>query len=95
MAAGRPVVVTDTCGIADFVKRSGGGDVIPAGDTRALADALKRYLLDPEYARVVGERAREAVKCDLDPGRIAQKTEEFYRRVRVDFFRREATRAVA
>jgi glycogen synthase len=86
MAAGRAAIVTDTCGIADFVRRGGGGDVVPAGDAEALARALKPYLIDPDYARAVGERARDAVRRDLDPDRIAQKTEEFYERARIDFF---------
>jgi glycogen(starch) synthase len=84
------VVVTDACGVAEFVKKSRAGDVVHAGDANALANALKPYLLDPSYARAVGERAREAVRCELDPDRIAEHTEQLYERSRVAFHRPKA-----
>jgi glycosyltransferase involved in cell wall biosynthesis len=40
MAAGLPVIVTDQCGAAEWVRHGETGWVIPAGDERALAGAL-------------------------------------------------------
>src|SRR5208337_3822779 len=80
MAAGRPVVVTATSGVADFVRETGAGEVVPAGDAHAMANALRPFLRDPAYAAEVGERARRAVRSRLDPDRIAELREKIYDR---------------
>jgi glycogen(starch) synthase len=78
MASGRAVVVTSASGLAGFVRDAGAGAVVPVGDPQALAEALKPFLRDPAYAAQVGERARHAVCCQLDPDRIAALREEAY-----------------
>jgi glycogen(starch) synthase len=78
MAAGRPAVVTDSCGVHEIVSKSGGGTVARADDPRALAEALRPFLVNPEHARAVGERGREAVRRRLDPAMIASETEQIY-----------------
>ncbi len=80
MASGRPVVATDTTGVADFIRERGAGQVVQGGDSNALAEALSPFLDDPEWAMTVGIRAREAVREHLDPGRIAARMEGMYRR---------------
>ena len=80
MAAGRPVVVTSTTGIADLVRKADAGEVVPPGDHRALADALRRFLISPACARETGERGRRAVMELLDPPRVAALREAAYRR---------------
>jgi glycogen synthase len=78
MAAGRPVVVTATVGIADFVRETGAGEVVPAGDAHALARALAPFLRDPAYAALIGERARRAIRSRLAPDRVAELRERIY-----------------
>ncbi|MGH7780002.1 MAG: glycosyltransferase family 4 protein [Candidatus Binataceae bacterium] len=78
MAAGRPVVVTRESGIADFVSEAGAGEVVPAGDSHALASALGPFLRDSAYAAQVGERARSAVRDWFAPNRIAELREGIY-----------------
>jgi len=56
MAAGTPVVVTDTCGW-DEVARYGSGLVVEQ-DAAAIARALATLLDDPPAARAMGERGR-------------------------------------
>ena len=81
MASGRPAIVTDTCGIADFIRQAAGGDVVPHGDPCALAAALKPYLCSPDLAKAVGTRAKNAVREQLDPDYIAARTEQLYERI--------------
>ncbi|MFE2755128.1 glycosyltransferase family 4 protein [Actinosynnema sp. NPDC059335] len=61
MAAGKPVVATDTGGVADML--GGAADALAApGDVRALADRLRAVFAEPDPARVglrLAERARE------------------------------------
>ncbi|HWT81644.1 MAG TPA: glycosyltransferase family 4 protein, partial [Candidatus Methylomirabilis sp.] len=80
MAAARPVVVTAATGAAEFVRQAGGGRVVPPGDAEALADSLRPFLRDPEFAHEVGRAGQSAVRTHLDPDRIAAARSEVYRR---------------
>jgi glycogen(starch) synthase len=82
MAAGRPVVVSATTGAAEFVRQVGSGRVVPPGDAEALADSLRPFLRDPEYAHEVGLAGQSAVRKHLDPDRIAAARADAYRRAR-------------
>lgn len=51
LAMGRPVVVTDACGVAEEIIRHHAGEVAPSRDPEALAQALVKVLAAlPEYA---------------------------------------------
>ncbi len=77
-ASGRPVVVSETTGLASIVYDNRLGKVVPAGDPRALADALRPFLSDPGYAAEVGGRAMKFVRTLLDPDVIAGEREGLY-----------------
>lgn len=67
MACGRPVVASETGGLAFLVKDGETGFHVPAGNPTALADQLDELLLDAELRRSVGERAsRYALGFDWD-----------------------------
>jgi glycogen(starch) synthase len=99
MAAGRPTIITMSSGAAGLVKKFGGGAVIPPADPKALADALRPFLLDAKYASQVGESARQAVRSELDPDLIAAETEKVYeeacRRFRGRVLRRWSSKSMA
>lgn len=56
MTLGIPVVAFDVGGVADQV--GDGGLIVPAGDVRALTDAVIRLVDDATFRRDAGERAR-------------------------------------
>ena len=56
MAAGVPVVATDCGALPDVV--GDGGVVVPAGDSRALADTILRLAEDSEFRREQGARGQ-------------------------------------
>ena len=58
MASGLPVVATDVGGVREFVADGVGGAVVPPGNAAALADALERYLAQPDRARAAGTHNR-------------------------------------
>ena len=80
MASGKPVIATTSTGTAEIIRGNDIGRLVPAGDARALADALRPFLEDPKLAREVGERARRFVEVQLDSNLIAAKKEAIYRR---------------
>jgi glycosyltransferase involved in cell wall biosynthesis len=62
-AAGLPLVATDGVGAAhELIEHGVNGFRVPAGDERALADALRRLAEDEEFRRRAGARSRELVR---------------------------------
>lgn len=59
MALGKVVVVTDTPGARDYVRDGETGIIVPAGDSKAIATAL-RWVLDPANAAEVENIRRRA-----------------------------------
>jgi glycosyltransferase involved in cell wall biosynthesis len=67
LGAGVPAVAYDAAGIGEPVRRFGAGRVVPVGDVRALADAVRELLDDPQAlaeARAGARRAREELTWD-------------------------------
>ena len=65
LGAARPVIVTDTCGLAGFVIRHQCGLVVPGNDQAALVCAIHRLLDDPEGSATQGRRGWQAVRTEL------------------------------
>lgn len=78
MASGRPVVVTTSTGIAEFVEQVRAGATVPADDARALAEQLQPFLTTTHLAQQKGENGRTAVREILDPGRMAERRAKMY-----------------
>jgi glycosyltransferase involved in cell wall biosynthesis len=59
MAAGLPVIATDTSGYRDFVVDGENGLMVPPKDIRALCNAIARLVQDPALRARLARRARE------------------------------------
>jgi len=81
MAAGLPVVVTAVGECSRVVEAAGCGFVIPCGKPVEFAEAIAWLVNNPEQAKAMGERGREAVEkyysLDLVPAHIL----DFYGRI--------------
>jgi glycosyltransferase involved in cell wall biosynthesis len=78
MAAGRPVVVTDSGPMPEIVE--GAGLVVPKGDAPALADAIDRVLRNDMLARKLGEGGRTRARTVYAMDRYVDKLLAVYRR---------------
>ncbi|WP_250033502.1 glycosyltransferase family 4 protein [Paractinoplanes maris] len=87
-AAGTPVAVADTGGLAEIVEDGVTGVKFPPGDPSALAEAVGSVLADREHARRVARRARRRVHDDFAWPGIAAATVATYDRARADDARR-------
>jgi glycosyltransferase involved in cell wall biosynthesis len=58
MALGKPVVAGDSAGPSEIVRSGDDGLLVPYGNADALANAVMRYLDDPDFAQHVADRAR-------------------------------------
>ncbi len=79
MGVGRPVVITGTPGLADYVTHGETGLLVPPGDEYALAAAIRELLADPERAAAMGEAGRKAVADRLNTSAQAQRLAELLR----------------
>ncbi len=81
MAAGVPLVVTDSGGSPEIVRDGVEGFLVPPADEEVLARKLDCLLDSPGLRMEMGQRGRLRVKADFCRSRMLDKTEELYRRV--------------
>ncbi len=78
MAMAKPVVASDVGGLPESVAHGETGVVVPAGDARALAEALIALLQDPERARRMGEAGRARALAVYDKPRVVDRILALY-----------------
>lgn len=62
LACGVPVVVSDLPGMADLVRQHHCGIVVPPGDSKQLANAVRYLLEHPEERAAMGKNGRQVVE---------------------------------
>jgi glycosyltransferase involved in cell wall biosynthesis len=77
-ASGLPVIATDHVGSADWLRKTGGGLIVPSGQTAALADAIEK-LSDPDL-RMSMSRANIEARGSLHWKHYESNLVSIYRR---------------
>ena len=79
MACGLPIVATDAPGIPDILEsgENSGGSIVPRENFSALADALGRFLDQPDWAKTVGDAARLRVEQQFAAEVVGQQLRRF------------------
>ena len=62
MASGLPVIATAVGGNADLVAAGESGEIIPAADPEAMAQAIVRFASDPQRSQEMGRAGRQLVE---------------------------------
>ncbi len=70
MAMGRPVITTDVPGCRETVKDSKNGFLVPMKDSNALAQAMERFILQPELIERMGNKGCEIAKEKYDVHKV-------------------------
>ncbi len=78
MAAGKPVVVTDTGGCSEAVVDGVTGFLVPAGSPERLAEKVLRLLQDSREATRMGRAGRERVDRDFSLSRMIDRFSSLY-----------------
>jgi glycosyltransferase involved in cell wall biosynthesis len=65
LATGKPVVVTNTGDISQYLQDGVSAFLVPPNDTAAFARALRYVMLNPELAAEVGCRGRRVAECQF------------------------------
>jgi L-malate glycosyltransferase len=79
MAAGIPIVSSTIGGTDELIEDGRSGWLVPPGDAKALAAALRRALGDEELRRSLAARARERVEAGLTREQMASRVTRVYR----------------
>ena len=79
MSYGLPIVATDVGAISKTLESGTEGIIVPPGDVAALADAVKRFVEDPEFASACGAAARRRVEREFSIGAVASRYGASYR----------------
>jgi len=69
-SCGRAIVATDVPGCREIVRHNENGLLVPPRDPRALANALKILINDPELRRKMGLVAGKLLKLNMHSERI-------------------------
>ena len=80
MSAGLPVLVSETCGIAEHIEEYGAGRVVPV-EPQAIASALNEMLRDPARLLEMGARARSLVADKYTASAVARTMARAYQDV--------------
>jgi len=78
-ACGRPIVATDVPGCREIVENENNGLLVPPRDWRALADALRRLIADPQLRERMGRRGRELAVSGFSLEKVVGETLALYR----------------
>ena len=78
MAAGAPVVATDVGGTTEALEANRNGLLIPPSNVAAMTAAINRLLADPQWARDLGARARQAIVDKFSLDRMVAATAAVY-----------------
>jgi len=81
MAASKPVVATDAGAVREVIADGEHGLLVPVDDAGAMAEAVKRLLLDPRLAGSMGLKGRREVEARFTAQHYVNGVQAVYREV--------------
>ena len=84
MAAGLPVVATETTGSKEIVKDGENGFLVPIGDSETLAKKILFLLNDPKKAKEMGQTGRKIAREKFNQEKITKKIINFWKEFKND-----------
>ncbi len=78
MASGRPVIASDVGGVPELIANEKSGLLVPPGDAKALAGAIRRVLAEPDFAKSLAAAARDRVEKHFRPAAAAESLRELF-----------------
>ena len=70
MSMGRPVITTDAPGCRETVIDGKNGFLVPIMDSQALADAMERFIVNPDLISIMGAKSREIAVDKYDVHKV-------------------------
>lgn len=79
MATGIPVIASDHAGLPELVIHKETGLQVPEKDPKAIGEAIKKLIRQPELVKILSRKGRRKVEEEHDITKQAIKTEDLYR----------------
>jgi glycosyltransferase involved in cell wall biosynthesis len=76
-----PVIASRVSGVVDIISDGVDGILIPSEDPQALANAMKRIIIQPELATRLGNRARQKVISEFSIESVADRYSYLYKQL--------------
>lgn len=73
MAVGRPIITTDVPGCRETIVDGENGYKVPPHNPQALAEAMEKFIVQPELISSMGRRSRELAERDFDAEKVNQR----------------------
>ncbi len=80
-ASGRPIVANDMPGCREIVRQNINGLLVPPRDEKALAEAIKYLVNNPEKRKLMGERGREIAVSEFSEEKVVKETLAVYEKL--------------
>ena len=81
MAMGKPVIASDVGGVYSVVCDGETGLLVPASNSRRLAERIQELLNNPVAARAIGESGRQLIRENFNVETMVQRTVDLYHQV--------------
>ncbi len=81
LAAGTPVVASETGGLPEIIKHEETGILIPSKNPQAIVEGVSRLLADSELSNKLSRQGIEFVQVAFCPKRLTEQVEEVYSHV--------------
>ena len=89
MAARRPVIASVVGDLLHLIKNEENGLAVEPGSAEGIARAICRFLDEPDFARALGERARDFVSRRYPRSRMIEETVTLYEEIQQGDFPRK------
>jgi glycosyltransferase involved in cell wall biosynthesis len=80
LCSGTPVISTEVGGTAEMISDGENGLLVPPSDTDALSNAMKRLIVDRNFAKTIGQNGSETVREKFTWQKTVEKFEALYRK---------------
>lgn len=77
MAIGRPVITTDVPGCRETIQDGENGFKVPPHNAQAVANAMERFITEPNLILTMGQRSRELAEENFDAHIVNQRLLNF------------------
>jgi len=81
LACEKPVITTNIVGVADDLKKVNAGRIVPPKDAKKLAGAIIELLSNEQMSKKMGVKGRKLVEKKYTWLKIAEMTEDIYKKV--------------
>ncbi|WP_258187136.1 glycosyltransferase [Candidatus Hakubella thermalkaliphila] len=81
MASAKPVIVSDTSGVAEVIKDGVNGFRVCSRNPKQIANKIRMLIQDSQLRKRVGEKGRDFVHSNLSWERFATDCEEAFQKV--------------